>query len=103
MLEDRKTLGKFDRMCEDFIRGGKFIECLKVNVVTLSVLLGLEYKYSMILRNVREYCQSSQRNNNNKHTRKSRSEGTTENSHIGHCTHTAESANVEIQWSERRN
>jgi hypothetical protein len=26
-------------------------------------------------------------------------EGTTENSHIGHCTHTSESANVEIQWS----
>jgi hypothetical protein len=26
-------------------------------------------------------------------------EGTTENSDIGHCTHTAESANVEIQWS----
>jgi hypothetical protein len=22
-----------------------------------------------------------------------------ENSHIGHCTHTSESANVEIQWS----
>jgi len=99
MPEDRKTLGKFDRMWEDFIRGGKFIECLKVNVVTLSVLLGLEYKYSMILPNVREYCQSSQRNNNNEYTRKSRSEGTIENSHIGHCTHTAESANVEIQWS----
>jgi len=29
--------------------------------------------------------------------------GTTENNHIGHCTHTAESANVEIQWSQRRN
>ena len=28
---------------------------------------------------------------------------TTENSHIRHCTHTAESANVEIQWSQRRN
>jgi septum formation inhibitor-activating ATPase MinD len=24
---------------------------------------------------------------------------TSGNSHIGHCTHTAESANVEIQWS----
>jgi hypothetical protein len=23
-------------------------------------------------------------------------------SHIGHCTHTSESANVEIQWSQRR-
>jgi hypothetical protein len=28
--------------------------------------------------------------------------GTTENKHIGHCTHTPESANVEIQWSQRR-
>ena len=43
VLEDRKTLGKFDRMCEDFIRSGEFIECLKVNSVTLSVLLGVEY------------------------------------------------------------
>ena len=25
------------------------------------------------------------------------SEGTTENSHIGHCTHTSESANVKVQ------
>ena len=24
-------------------------------------------------------------------------EGTTENSHIGHCTHTAESTNVKVQ------
>jgi len=30
-------------------------------------------------------------------------EGTTENSHIGHCTHTSESANVDIQWSQHRN
>jgi hypothetical protein len=34
-------------------------------------------------------------NNNNKET--------TENSHIGHCTLTSESVNVEIQWSQRRN
>jgi Sec-independent protein translocase protein TatA len=25
------------------------------------------------------------------------------NSHIGHCTHTSESANVETKWSQRRN
>jgi hypothetical protein len=25
------------------------------------------------------------------------------NSHIRHCTHTSKSANVEIQWSQRRN
>ena len=31
------------------------------------------------------------------HTRRPCSEGTTENSHIGHCTHTSESANVKVQ------
>ena len=31
------------------------------------------------------------------HTRKPRNQGTTENSHIGHCTHSAESANVKVQ------
>jgi hypothetical protein len=31
------------------------------------------------------------------HTRKTRSQGTTENSHIGHCTHTAESTDVKVQ------
>jgi len=28
---------------------------------------------------------------------------TTENSHIGHCTHTSESANVKEQQDQRRN
>jgi hypothetical protein len=37
------------------------------------------------------------------HTRKSRSQGNKENSHIGHYTHNSESANVKIQWSQRRN
>jgi hypothetical protein len=36
------------------------------------------------------------------HSMKS-TEGTTENSHIGHCTHTSESANVKIQCGQRRN
>jgi hypothetical protein len=31
------------------------------------------------------------------HTGKARNEGITKNSHIGHCTHTAESANVKLQ------
>jgi len=31
------------------------------------------------------------------HTRKTWSQGTTENSHIGHCTHTSESTNVKVQ------
>jgi hypothetical protein len=33
----------------------------------------------------------------NKQTRKPWSKGTTENSHIGHCTQTSESANVKAQ------
>ena len=31
------------------------------------------------------------------HTGKPCSQGTTENSHIGHCTHTSESTNVKVQ------
>jgi hypothetical protein len=31
------------------------------------------------------------------HTGKEQSQGTTENSHIGHCTHTSESTNAEVQ------
>ena len=30
-------------------------------------------------------------------TRKTRCRGTTENSHIGHCTHTSESTNLKVQ------
>jgi hypothetical protein len=37
------------------------------------------------------------------HTRKARYQGTTENSHIGHSTHTAESANVEEIFSMGNN
>jgi len=33
-------------------------------------------------------------NNNNNNT---------ENGHVGHCTHTSESTNAELQWSQRRN
>jgi hypothetical protein len=32
------------------------------------------------------------------HTGKARNQGATENSHIGHCTHTSESTNVEVQY-----
>jgi hypothetical protein len=35
------------------------------------------------------------------HTGEARHQGTTENSHIGHCTHTAESTNVEAQNVQR--
>jgi len=31
------------------------------------------------------------------HSGKARNQRTTESSHIGHCTHTAESANVKVQ------
>jgi len=31
------------------------------------------------------------------HTRKGKNKGTTDNSHIGHCTYTLKSANVKVQ------
>ena len=33
----------------------------------------------------------------NKHTCTARNQGTTENSHIGHCTHTAERTDVRVE------
>jgi len=36
------------------------------------------------------------------HTRKTRSQGTTENIHIGHYTHTTESTNVKVQWIQHK-
>jgi hypothetical protein len=35
------------------------------------------------------------------HNGKARNKGTTENCHIGHCTHTAESTDVKVQSIER--
>ena len=35
------------------------------------------------------------------HTGKARNKGTTENSHIGHCTRTAESTDVKVQNIQR--
>jgi hypothetical protein len=32
-----------------------------------------------------------------KHTGKAQNQGTAENSHIGHCTHASESANLNVQ------
>jgi hypothetical protein len=37
------------------------------------------------------------------HTGKTWSQGTTENSHIGHCTHTSESTNVKVQQIQHWN
>jgi hypothetical protein len=34
-----------------------------------------------------------------KHNRRRRNRGTTENSHTGHCTHTEESINVKVQYN----
>ena len=45
--------------------------------------------YSKIIQKIRE-----------QHTRRTRSQGTTENSHIGHCTHTSESTNVKVQYNQ---
>jgi len=40
---------------------------------------------------------SSSSSKREQHTRKTWSQGTPENSHIGHCTHTSESTNVKVQ------
>jgi hypothetical protein len=40
-----------------------------------------------------------QSQNHSENTGKARNEGTTENSHIGHCTHTWESTNVKVKYS----
>jgi hypothetical protein len=45
-----------------------------------------DWNYFKIIHKIRE-----------QHSRKPRSQRTTENSHIGHCTHTSESANVKSQ------
>ena len=67
--------------------------------------LGLEETRQRDLRGQEIYVLSWKPNNNNnnnnnireQHTRKLWSQGTTENSHIGHCTHTSESTNVKVQ------
>ena len=45
-----------------------------------------DWDYLKVIQKIRE-----------EYTKKTRSQGTTENSHIGHCTHTSESTNVKIQ------
>jgi hypothetical protein len=68
-----------------------------------------------ILSNLKTYYNVHINNNNNniiiiiiiiireQHSRKPRSQRTTENSHTGHCTHTSERANIKAQKSQRRN
>jgi hypothetical protein len=43
-----------------------------------------------------DYDDDNNNNNNNNNNN-------TENGHVGHCTHTSESANIDIHWSQRRN
>jgi len=45
-----------------------------------------DWDYFKVIQKIRE-----------QHTGKPRSQGTRENSHIGHCTHTSESTNVKVQ------
>jgi hypothetical protein len=61
--------------------------------------------------NVKNKCDTTNNNNSNRihleiikkipeqHTGKARNQRTTENSHTGHCTHTAENADVKVQYS----
>ena len=52
----------------------------------IRVIIGCDWDYFKVIQKIRE-----------QHTRKTRSQGTTENSHIGRCTHTSESTNVKVQ------
>ena len=45
-----------------------------------------DWGYFKVIQKIRE-----------QHTGKTLSQGTPENSHIGHCTHTSESTNVKVQ------
>ena len=46
-----------------------------------------DWDYFKVIQKIREQ----------QHTSKTKSQVTTENSHIGHCTHTSESTNVKVQ------
>jgi hypothetical protein len=62
------------------------IQCMwnvKTNVIPL--ITG-NWNHLIIIQKIPEQC-----------TGNPRSQGTTENSHIGHCTHTLESVNVKVQ------
>jgi len=50
------------------------------------IIIIRDWDYFRVIQKIRE-----------QHARKTRRQGTTENSHIGHCTHTAESTEVKIQ------
>jgi len=47
-----------------------------------------DWDYFKVIQKIRE-----------EHTKKTRSQGTAENRHVGHCTHTAKSTNIEVQYS----
>ena len=54
------------------------------------------YQSETFFGQVQQKSAPFQTNNNNNNNNNN-------NSHIGHCTHTSESANKEIHWSQRRN
>ena len=51
-----------------------------VKTKVIPVIIGVTGDYFKVIQKIRE-----------QHTRKTCSQGTTDNSHIGHCTHTSES------------
>jgi hypothetical protein len=57
---------------------------VKTNMIPVTT--GMTGDYFKVIQKIHE-----------QHTRKPRSQEATENSHIGHCTHTAESTNVKVQ------
>ena len=55
-------------------------------VIIVIIIRIINWDHFKVIQKIRE-----------QHTWKTWSQGTTENSHIGHCTHTSESTNVKVQ------
>jgi hypothetical protein len=83
-----------------------------INVIKKEAEKILKYKDLTIdiqrMWNVKNKCDTSSNRGNwnhfkiikkipEQHTGKARNQGTTENSHIGHCTHTSGSTNAKVQ------
>jgi len=63
-------------------------------VVILYIYIYITDHLKLEVKLTEELCVLHNNNNNNNNNN---SQGTPENSHIGHCTHTSESAKVKVQ------
>jgi len=61
-------------------------------MIIIIIIIRGDWDYFKVIQKIRE-----------QHTRKTLSQGTTENRHIGHCIHTSESTNVKVRYTEQWN